>query len=183
MLIVGPMTSKKGTTEAAAPSDGLVEVAIGIENMRRMFRQTMARRAREAGEDLEDARARLARDPQTARLAQLLGATVDELLTGFGGEERFITAASYDPKTERERVEVVIARVASTPIGLNDASRGDAVERAARRSAPLAAPRIGERGRVRGDTRDVLRITRERTRGHPIARAPGVTKSFGDRWR
>lgn len=170
------MTSSK----QPAPAPEMIELAAGVENLRRMFRQTMARAAIERGESLEEARRRIAVDPATAKVAVMLSATVEELLAGFGEEQVFLVDPAYDHAAETARVEAVVAKVASTAIGLNDVLHADAVERV-RRTVPLAAPHVESRRDVGRDV-ESRRMIVERMQRRSGDRAPRVTKSFSERW-
>lgn len=165
------------------------ELAVGLENVKRCFRQTMAARARLPGESLEALRRRLAADPATARVAQLTACTVDQLLEGLGAEQRFLVDPSYDHAAATAVVSALVERVATTPIGTNDAAWGDALERAPRPAQaalqiPLSAPALGaERGQVLADRETTERLRLERTRPPVRARAQQLGEAFKRRWR
>ena len=133
-------------------NEDLLELAIGAENLRRMFRQTMANNAWRSDETLDVAHARLMRDPGTARVAKTLGCTVAELLEGFGQDEVFYVEEGYDRASAEKEVAAIVEKVASAAMGTNDPQIKDSVERSQAREQTPAAPHVDEeRGRVLGD--------------------------------
>lgn len=133
-------------------NEELIELQLGAENLRRMFRQTMAHNARRSGESLEQTGARLVRDPATAQVAKALGCSVQELLDGFGGQpEVFYVDRGYDREAAERAVDRAIDKAAGATLGTNDPKIGDVLEKR-RDGERLNAPHIeAQRGRVFGD--------------------------------
>lgn len=133
-------------------NEELVELQLGAENLRRMFRQTMAHNARRPGESIEQTGARLARDPATAQVAKALGCSVRELLEGFGRAEVFHVDRRYDREAAERAVDRAIDRAAGATLGTNDPKLGDVLEHRRTAGERGNAPHIeAQRGRVLGD--------------------------------
>lgn len=124
-----------------------------LDNLRKMFRLTMAANFREKGETLESCRARLVAHPATAQVAQKLGCTVEELLTGFGQDEVLHTAPGYDHAREVQNIEAVLERIKNAPVAIHEGELAeDGHGRSGTQQGKLAAPKAGE-------TRSEIRAT------------------------
>jgi hypothetical protein len=133
--------------------DGRADDLIAVENMRRLFRRTMAESYPRKGEAIEDTVRRLRADPATADVASRLACTIDELLEGFGQPEPFIVDTRYDHDRASAVMDTIIERVIGSPLGLDDpAERDDRVVRFTRNVGVKAAPHVeAARGRIDGD--------------------------------
>lgn len=141
----------------------LEEYAAGLENLRAMFRQTMAASA-PPEEPIEETRARIAADPATREVAKRLRCSVAELLEGLGEPQSFIVDEDYDHEAAAAQIDVVIQRVIDAPIGSSDDPNvGDRVEaRALRHEGAHAAPHAeGPRGQIGGAKADAALVRRQ----------------------
>jgi aryl carrier-like protein len=153
-------------------------MAAGLDNVRKMFRETMLENARREGESVEALRERLAADPATAQLATLLQCSIDELLEGFGKEEEFWVVHGYDEAESEAEVAALVKQVAEQITAIYDGEFGeDKTEASHTHIGALRAPKPGER-RAEIQTEDTKskevlasQLHAVRTKGAAAARA------------
>lgn len=132
-----------GTT--AEDERAAAEKAAGLDNLRKMFRLTMATNYRRAGESLEACKLRVAADPATASVAAKLHCTVEQLLTGWGGDEQLHTQPGYNHRKATDEVEAIILGAAHRAHARDSERAADKRDTAVKHAGVLAAPMEGER--------------------------------------
>lgn len=160
-------------------SDLEEEVLAGFENLRAMFRQSMAASAG-PDESLEEVRARIAVDPATREIARLLRTTVEELLDGLGTPQVFEVDEGYDPASAEASIAAVLETTLEIPVGASaDPAVGDRIaDRELRHEGAHAAPHVeAPRAQVFGAERDARLIQEMRMNAMGIRPPKGARPS------
>jgi hypothetical protein len=123
----------------------MTEPELAIDNIKKMFRTTMALNARQEGESMESLRARIAADAGTLRVAQMLKCSVEDLMEGFGQQEQFHVPEGYNHAVAMAEVNRIMEEVAAMPVSVHEGEAGrDLVGKSGTQFGILAAPKEGD---------------------------------------
>lgn len=130
----------------AKPPEAMTEAELAADNIKKMFRVTMASNARKEGETVEQLQARIAADPGTAKVAAMLHTTVEDLMDGFGNTEQLHVREGYNHAAAVAEVSQIMERVAQEPGSALDGELArDGAGKSGTQLGALAAPKQGDR--------------------------------------
>ena len=125
--------------------DQMTEPELAIDNIKKMFRTTMALNARQEGESLAQLRERIAADAGTVRVAQMLKCSVEDLMEGFGQQEAFHVPEGYNHAAAMAEVNTIMESVAAMPVSVHEGEAGqDKKDASGKQLGVLVAPKEGE---------------------------------------
>lgn len=157
------------------------EKQMAVENIKAMFRLTMLENARNPGESLEQLRERIAKDPGTFKVAQMLNTTVEDLMKGFGETQNFFTPEGYNHQQASAEVSKIIEEVANQrPEVWGGGLGSDGKGKSGTQHGVLTAPKEGERKAAiltaDQQTANLLRQNLQAARGVSSTRMPTLGK-------